>query len=70
MFLEETKDSVNLNAVSNSGVTPLMLAVKCNNIEVVEILLSRGANPFLKDQLGREATDYNYSISQQNTEGK
>ena len=36
-----------------------MLAVKCNMKGCVEHLLNAGANPFLTDQLGKEAKDYN-----------
>ena len=43
-----------------------MLACKMNNEAVVEQLLNFGANPFLKDQLGQEAKDYNISLKQQN----
>ena len=43
---------IDLNAMTNGGVTPLMLAVKLNNEKIVEILLKASANPFLKDQLG------------------
>ena len=35
-----------------------MLAAKVNNYKNVEILLNSGANPFLKDQLGQQASDY------------
>ena len=39
-----------------------MLAAKWNRRETVEVLLNAEANPFLKDQLGKEAKDYNISI--------
>ena len=35
-----------------------MLAIKLNHEKVVEHLLNKGANPFLKDYLGQEALDY------------
>ena len=52
------KGTYNLNAMTKSGVSPLMLAVKLNHPKVIEQLLNAGANPFLKDQLGQEAMDY------------
>ena len=55
-----------MNAQSNAGVTPLMLAVKLNNEKAVEQLLNAGANPFLKDQLGQEAKDYKVSLTHAN----
>ena len=36
-----------------------MLATKSNMKDCVQELLNAGANPFLTDQLGKEAKDYN-----------
>ena len=47
-----------VNAQTQSGVTPLMLACKVANPRIIVELLKNGANPFLKDQLGNEAKDY------------
>ena len=41
--------SYDVDAVTNAGVTPLMLAVSRNNAVAVKLLLDKGANPFLKD---------------------
>ena len=51
-----------VNAMTEAGVTPLMLACKLNYEKCVEQLLNAGANPFLKDQLGQEANDYKISM--------
>ena len=58
LSLENLKETYDVNHQTNSGVTPLMLAVKLNHEKVVEQLLNGGANPFLKDQLGQAAKDY------------
>ena len=52
---------------TNGGVTPLMLAIKLNHEKVVEHLLNKGANPFLKDHLGQEALDYKVATIQADT---
>ena len=36
-----------------------MLAVKTNSEYIVEVLLNANANPFLRDQMGKMASDYN-----------
>ena len=59
---EETIE-IDLNAMTNGGLTPMMLAVKLNHEKVVELLLNNSANPFLKDQLGQEAIDYKISFT-------
>ena len=48
--------------MTESGVTALMLAVKLNNKDCVAALLEAEANPFLKDQMGKTAQDYNIAI--------
>ena len=52
-----------MDAMTNGGITPLMLAVKLNNEKVVELLLNNSANPFLKDQLGQQALDYKVAFT-------
>lgn len=47
-----------VNAVTKDGVTALMLAASNNKVDVVEYLLSRGANPLFKDAGGKTALDY------------
>ena len=46
-------DSVDVDAVSNAGVTPLMMAIESGNIQLVAEALNSNLNPFLKDALGR-----------------
>ena len=47
-----------VNAQTTSGVSPLMLACKNANAKIIVELLKNGGNPFLRDQLGKEARDY------------
>ena len=63
-YLEKYGDDQNklVNAVTDAGVTPLMLAVKANSEYIVQELLSANANPFFKDQMGKEASDYNICL--------
>ena len=47
-----------MNARTNAGVTPLMLACKRHNEAVVESLCVLGANPLLVDKMGMTARNY------------
>ena len=67
LSLENLKETFDVNAATNAGVTPLMLAVKLNHEKACEQLLNGGANPFLKDQLGQEAKDYKVSLLHQDS---
>ena len=49
---EHLKGTYDVNESTRGGVTPLMLAVKLDQENTVELLLQQGANPFLKDSLG------------------
>ena len=64
--MESSQGTFNINAATNGGVTPLMLAVKANRPVMVEKLLETGADPFLKDKLGDEAMDYHFSLEEIN----
>ena len=46
---------INVNACTNSGVTPLMFACKICSINSVNALLTKGANPFIYDQINLTA---------------
>ena len=65
MSIEGIDAQLNVDAQStNGGVTALMLAIKLNHEKVVEHLLNKGANPFLKDHLNQEALDYKVATRQ------
>ena len=66
---EQLVNKLDINAATHGGVTPLMLAAKTNNQGSVEALLNARANPFIKDQLGREAKDYTVCQRQFNQTG-
>ena len=51
-------EEVDLDAQTNAGVTPLMMAVHSGNMKVIYACINAGANPFLKDGLERTAYDY------------
>lgn len=44
-----------ISRIKTKGLTPLMYAAKRNNLECAKILIGRGANVNLQDQLGRTA---------------
>ena len=46
-----------------TGNTALIIALDCQNDHLAEFLLRNGANPFLKNRLGRTAADYTSSSS-------
>lgn len=48
---------VNVNETSN-GLTPLMLAARFNNVEIVKLLLQNGADKRFKDEKGYDALKY------------
>ncbi len=47
-----------VNALTNDGATPLMLAALSAKLRLVNFLLQHGANPKLKDKKGQTAYDY------------
>ena len=51
-------EDIDVDAVSNAGVTPLMLAVESGKIQLVAEGLNNNLNPFLRDALDRAALDY------------
>ena len=48
---------VNVNEYFN-GITPLMLAARSNKVDIVKLLLEKGADASLKDQRGYNAAKY------------
>jgi hypothetical protein len=48
---------VDVNIQDHKGMTPLMYSVYCNSIPNVKFLLSRGADPDIKDIYGKSARD-------------
>lgn len=48
---------LDVNKIGFKGVTPLMIAVKYGNHEMVKILLENGADPMIKDGYGYTALD-------------
>ena len=51
-------EELDIDAQTNAGVTPLMMAVHSGNIKLVASCLNSNLNPFLKDGLDRTAHDY------------
>ena len=51
-------EEVNIDAVTKTGMTPLMMAIEGGNIQLVAECLNNNLNPFLKDALGRTAFDH------------
>ncbi len=47
-----------VNAPSNLGITPLMVAASIGSVEAIELLLAAGADPALRDQKSRSALDW------------
>ena len=51
-------DDTDIDAVTNAGVTPLMMAIESGKIQLVAECLNNNFNPFLRDALDRTAVDY------------
>ena len=52
------ENGVSLNATEDDGCTPLHFAIKCGNLSSVKELLSRGANPLIKNSHGRNSAHF------------
>jgi ankyrin repeat protein len=48
---------INVNAISQSGATPLHSAASIFNIEIMQLLIKRGANPDIQDNDGLIASE-------------
>ena len=54
-----------LDQPATDGRVPLMLAASVADVGLVKLLLGRGANPLLLDELGRSASDYAREMGRQ-----
>jgi cytohesin len=52
------KHGANPNAKDDNGWTPLHRAAYCGHVEIVMILLERGADPLIADNEGNIPLDY------------
>ena len=57
-LVEAVGDDLDVDAKTNAGVTPLMLAIASRNDEMVAFILEQSANPFFQDCLGKNAISY------------
>ena len=55
-FLNE--NGVSLDATEDDGCTPLHFAIKCGNLSSVKELLSRGANPLVRNSQGSNSAHF------------
>ena len=51
-------DTLEIDVQTDSGVTPLMMAVYSGNVQLIAACLNSNCNPFLHDALERRARDY------------
>ena len=51
-------EEIDIDAVTQAGVTPLMTAVESGDIQLVAKCLNERLNPFLRDALDRTALEY------------
>ena len=56
-------ETIDVDAPTKAGVTPLMMAIESGGIQIVALALNNNLNPFLKDALGRSALDYSRQYS-------
>lgn len=63
-----SQPDINVNAQTNELATPLNLAVRANApLEVLSLLLQKGANPYLKDSSRKSCFDWAVSNSDETT---
>ncbi|MDH4133581.1 MAG: ankyrin repeat domain-containing protein [Gammaproteobacteria bacterium] len=51
------KNGIDVNVRNSDGITPLMAAASTGNIDVLRMLMARGADPFVVNGLGQSALD-------------
>jgi FOG: Ankyrin repeat len=56
--LDFLNKGANVNSTDHDGITPLMLAAKHNNSDIVQLFLEHNANRFLKDKSQKTALQY------------
>lgn len=57
------RQGIDVNYQNNTGLTALMLARKAGNTKIIDLLISKGADPHLTDMSGNTAFDYSDSES-------
>jgi hypothetical protein len=51
-------EGANIDAPAPNGTTPLMMAVRGGKLDTVDLLISRGANPNVRNDAGASALDW------------
>jgi len=51
------------NGVISDGKTPLFWAAERNDVEIIQILLDAGSNPYYRDNAGNTADKYASSLA-------
>ncbi|HMO17612.1 MAG TPA: protein kinase [Oligoflexia bacterium] len=59
-----SENSSGINDTDQNGVTPLIAAVKADNMALINLMLQHGADPTLKDESGKSACDYSAGSNQ------
>lgn len=50
--------SAYIDAASPNGTTPMMMAARAGHVSTIDLLISQGADPTIKNQLGMTAQDF------------
>lgn len=70
--LEKAKKAIeagaNVNAKDKDGDTPLHLAVRFNDLGLVQLLLKNGADPTIKDMYGETPLDWAKTLKEKEIE--
>lgn len=57
-IIEVAKQTENVNITTEDGMTPLMYACGLDDFELVELLLDKGADKTIKNNMGKRAKDF------------